>query len=172
MSFCSFIMIISSAMRMIIYIQYYYLTFLRILVLWALLLLFCLFIGVVAEIFVKKFDLFKYSVVTVTVLYIALSFAHPDYMIAAFDLKYVASEDGTWDRGNFIKSSVPYQDYMYLSNLSADAAPVLISYVRDNDGADMADLKKSVQARKQALTDSGFSVRKFNVSRYIALRQS
>lgn len=45
MSFCSFIMIASSAMRMIIYIQYYYLTFLRILVLWALVLLFCLFAG-------------------------------------------------------------------------------------------------------------------------------
>ncbi|MBQ8624889.1 MAG: DUF4173 domain-containing protein, partial [Agathobacter sp.] len=44
MSLCTFIMIASSAMRMIIYIQYYYLTFLRILVLWTLVVLALIFV--------------------------------------------------------------------------------------------------------------------------------
>ena len=43
MSLCTFVMIASSAVRMIIYIRYYYLTYLRILVLWALALLTLLF---------------------------------------------------------------------------------------------------------------------------------
>jgi len=40
MCLCTFIMIASSAMRMILYIKTYHLTFLRILVLWGLLVLF------------------------------------------------------------------------------------------------------------------------------------
>ena len=67
MSGCTFIMLASSAMRMIIYIQYYYLTFLRILVLWSLLVLFFIFTGVIIYIYKENFPLFRYSMVVVTV---------------------------------------------------------------------------------------------------------
>ena len=113
MSLCTFVMIASSAMRMIIYIRYYYLTFLRILVLWALALLFVLFLGVIASIYREKFPLFKYSVAVVTVLYLVLSFSHPDFIIAYVNVRNT------------------HKDYFYLSELSADAAPVLIPYLKE-----------------------------------------
>lgn len=126
MSFCTFVMIASSALRMVMYIRYYYLTYLRILVLWALALLAVLFVGVVINIFKEDFPLFRYQVAAVTVLYLALSFARPDYIIAKVNL---ANAPAT--RGSFFLAEEPYQDYSYLRRLSADAAPVLIPYLRE-----------------------------------------
>lgn len=144
MSFCTFIMIASSAMRMIIYIRYYYLTFLRILVLWGLALLAVLFLGVVIHIFKENFPLFRYGMAAVAVMYLALSFAHPDYIIARVNIanapttitERTAAEDtvsgdtrsDVWN-GGFFLASAPYQDYRYLANLSADAAPALVPYL-------------------------------------------
>lgn len=125
MSLCTFVMIASSAMRMMIYIMYYYLTFLRVLVLWALALLAVLFVGVIIHIFKEDFHLFRYSMAVVTVLYLGLSFAHPDYIIASVNVANTA-EAGARDPGIF----EPYEDYYYLSCLSADAAPVLVPYLQ------------------------------------------
>nr|MDE6016794.1 DUF4173 domain-containing protein [Acetatifactor sp.] len=137
MSLCTFIMIASSALRMIIYIRFYYMTFLRILVLWALLLLFVLFVGIVISIYRESFPLFRYSTAVVTVLYLLISFAHPDYIIAAVNVANAPSgaqeqENGEWESQNsFFLSDEPYHDYSYLAGLSADAAPVLIPYLAD-----------------------------------------
>lgn len=130
MSLCTFIMIASSAVRMLIYIRFYYLTFLRILVLWALALLFVLFLGVVAGIFREQFPLFRYSMVVVTILYLVLSFSHPDYIIASVNVANAPRKGVQWQAGDFFLAESPYSDYAYLSNLSADAAPVLIPYMR------------------------------------------
>ena len=179
MSLCTFVMIASSAMRMMIYIQYYYLTFLRIFVLWSLLVLFLIFSGVIAYIVKESFPLFRYSMIVVTCLYIALSFSHPDYWIAKVNL------DSTKEtRSEFFKGDV-YEDYYLLGTLSADAAPVLIdwiveegysfdSYVSDYDkypptsNAQTYEWEASLYLRhlRDDCTDVG--VRNFNVSRYIA----
>lgn len=124
MSLCSFVMIASSAYRMLMYISYYYLTYLRVLVLWGLLVLTLLFTGVVVFIFKKGFPLFRYSLVVVTVLYIALAFARPHYIIARVN---VAAMDG---QSGFFKSE-EFDDYYYLRSLSADAAPAIIPYLVD-----------------------------------------
>lgn len=147
MSACTFVMIASSAMRMIMYIRYYYLTFLRILVLWGLLLLAVLFVGVVVGIFKKDFHMFRYGMVTVTVLYLALSFVHPDYLIAKVnvanaeigsEVSSLVENDDTEGSGkamengwsdSFFLAEKPYDDYVYLRELSADAAPVLVPYL-------------------------------------------
>ena len=142
MSLCTFIMIASSAMRMILYIQTYHLTFLRILVLWGLLVLTVLFVGVITNLYQKKFSLFRYSMVVVTVCYLALSFAHPDYWIA----KYNVAQQG---RG------IPVDEY-YLRDLSADAAPVLVAYF----GAEEMEYNWNIS--------NSSSMRKFNVSRTVA----
>ncbi len=126
MSACTFVMLVSSAMRMIIYIQYYYLTFLRILVLWSLLVLFLIFTGVIVYIYKEEFPLFRYSMVVVTVLYLGLSFSHPDYWIAKVN---VAGSEG--DRSDFFLGE-EYRDYSFLSRLSTDAAPVLLEWAEDN----------------------------------------
>lgn len=145
MSFCTFVMIASCALRMVIYIRFYYLTFLRILVLWSLAVLALLFIGIVISIFREKFPLFRYSVVVVSVLYLALSFAHPDYLIARVNVGNAAHNQAHWYSkdeaesfsredlfgGEFFLAPETYHDYRYLIDLSADAAPVLIPYLEE-----------------------------------------
>lgn len=200
MSLCTFVMIASSAVRMIIYIHYYYLTFLRILVLWGLALLALLFLGIVINIFRQDFPLFRYSAAVVTVLYLALSFARPDYIIARVNVAGLSEEAADTDRK-------PFSDYAYLSRLSADAAPVLVPWMREhgyrmeayreknaviyaddnvdkyitrrNDGRD-----ESVGYKRDSAAGFGYywmrdvseklrslSVRSFNVSRYMALKE-
>lgn len=132
MSLCTFVMIASSVFRMILYIRFYYMTFLRILVLWGLALLFLLFIGVVVSIYHSRFPLFGYSTVVVTVLYAALSFAHPDYIIASVNVaNALGNVTETQTENGFFLAEEPYKDFVYLSSLSADAAPVLIPYMEE-----------------------------------------
>lgn len=115
---CTFIMILSSALRMFMYIEMYNLTFLRIFVLWALAVIFLLMTGVTVYIYFQRFPLFFYSVAVTTVFYIAFSFAHPDYWIASYNLNpsHIYQQDG------YMRSSD-----RYLGSLSADAAPVILN---------------------------------------------
>ena len=117
---CTFIMILSSALRMIMYINSFALTFLRLFVLWSLAVIFFLMAGITATIFWKRFPLFLYGVITVTVCYIALSFSHPDYLIARYDL----SHDGSRD---------------YLCQLSADATPAILNPSINPDFTDIQE---------------------------------
>ena len=178
MSLCTFIMIASSVMRMIIYIRYYYLTFLRIFVLWMLAVLFVMFIGVLINIYRESFPLFRYGVVMVTVLYLALSFSHPDYIIARVNI-----------------ANAPGADFSYLSDLSADAAPVIIPYMLSLGNAFGAyELERPTDIMSEdtqaqwwgSYQPKGFgyyylnhnkkrldqtSLRTFNISRYMARKQ-
>ena len=107
-SCCSFIMIASSAMRMILYIETYQLTFLRLLVLWALALIGVLLTGCVITIYRKNFPLFSYMTAAVTVFYLVFSLAKPDYQIANYNLSHYRDTD-----------------IAYLTHLSSDAVPAL-----------------------------------------------
>lgn len=190
MSLCTFIMIASSAMRMMIYIQYYYLTFLRILVLWSLLVLALIFVGVILYIVKGSFPLFRYSLVVFTCLYMGLSFSHPDYWIAKVNLASTQES-----RNDFFKGDA-YEDYGLFADLSADAAPVLVewiveegyptdSYYKDtmtfgayqilNDSnreeqKDVSDKEWSAYMYLKRLGENckELSLREFNVSRFIA----
>lgn len=126
---CTFIMILSSALRMILYIQSYSLTFLRLFVLWALAVIFFLMAGVTAYIFYRQFPLFFYGLSVVTVCYITLSFSHPDYVVARYNLttefshKYELPACYDSPAGSYIMRC----DVDYLSSLSADAAPAILN---------------------------------------------
>ena len=123
---CTFIMILSSTLRMIMYIEEYDLTFLRIFVLWALAVIFLLMTGVTIYIHFQRFPLFFYSVVITTVFYIGLSFAHPDYWIACYNLSA---------HSNYTS------DYVY--TLSTDATPAILSASKNpNLMVDMQTLKE------------------------------
>lgn len=189
MSLCTFIMMASSAMRMIIYIYYYYMTFLRLLVLWGLTLLALLFLGIVINIFRDKFSLFRYSVVVVTVLYLALSFSHPDYIIARINVANASAQEIDTEK---FQDRVPYHDYSYLSNLSADAAPVLVPYMQEQGylmeaffaddpkgyARDRTDGERKSRSKidgygyfwmeKMKERTENLGIRTFNVSRYTA----
>ncbi len=107
---CTYIMIVSSAYRMILYIQAYNLTFLRLFVLWALCVIFLLVTGALIMIYRKNFPYARYCIVIVTALYLIFFFSRPDYRIARYNL----AQDTT--------------DYYYLKNLSLDAAPAIYDH--------------------------------------------
>ncbi len=104
---CTYIMIISSAMRMLLYIDSYNLTFLRIFVLWSLLAIFVIMSAILISIYKSEFPVFKVCMVAISILYLCLSFSKPDYFIAKYNLQ-TGSED-----------------YKYLFNLSLDAVPAM-----------------------------------------------
>lgn len=129
-SLCTYVMIASSAFRMILYIRCYYLTFLRILVLWALMVIAIFMAGVLCRIYKKDFRLFRYGTVVVTICYLLLSFAKPDYMIAKYNLSVAETraDENQWQEGMSSMEKGQDVDWYYLYGLSADAAPVLYEW--------------------------------------------
>ena len=120
-------------------------TYMGVLVLWALVLLAVLFVGVTASIFKESFPLFRYGVTAVAVLYLALSFGHPDYIVARVNIanaphgEMLEQEDKDQaaqrpieesSESGFFLAPEPYQDYAYLRTLSADAALALVPYLK------------------------------------------
>lgn len=123
-SCCTYIMIASSALRMILYVESYQLTFLRILVLWALVVIAVLLVGCMITIYKKGFPLLQYITAAVTIFYIAFSLAKPDYFIAKYNLTY----------------NRDVVDLSYLTRLSTDAVPAMeeagiIEEILEKDGA-------------------------------------
>lgn len=126
-SLCTYIMIASSAYRMLLYIEVYYLTFLRVFVLWALLVIFLLMTGALITIHNDSFPLTKYCVVTVTVLYLLFVFAKPDYFIARYNLSHALTTTEIREKRDTDTYSQTecFRDFYYLENLSMDAAPAI-----------------------------------------------
>ena len=173
-------MIASSALRMLMYIKSYDLTFLRVFVLWSLAVIFLLMTGVLTNIYKERFPLFKYSMVVVTVFYIAFSFSHPDYFIAKYNISQI------------LDNPDEYHDALYLTYyLSADAAPAILneetllqlldtsseeggitengqisSRIAMNSWMGEYALRKSIHI--ELIEEKGTKVRTFNLSRFIA----
>lgn len=177
---CTYVMIASSALRMVLYIQYQYLTFLRIFVLWTLFVITMLMTGVVISIVKKDFPLFRYSMIVMTVCYLMLSFSRPDYLIAKVNTDNMKKET----QYEFFSKTLIYKDTGYLAYyLGSDAAPVLITdaaldeYVDYNNSSyDCNSFDYSSSPAKwrciyisridEKVSDTGW--RNWNLSRYIA----
>ncbi|MDD3404373.1 MAG: DUF4173 domain-containing protein [Hespellia sp.] len=84
---CTFIMMISAMYRMLLYVGEYHLTFLRVLVLWFLVVLVMIMTGVIVSMYRTAFPLFKFIVGVVACMYIGLSLSRPDAWIAAYDIR-------------------------------------------------------------------------------------
>ncbi len=113
-SLCTYVMLISSAYRMFMYIAKYQLTFLRVLVLWGIWVIAIVMAGVIVAIFKDQFPLLPYLLVTITTMYIAFAAIHPDYVIARYNIAQK-------ELGNDI-------DEWYLRyDLSLDAAGVVLN---------------------------------------------
>ncbi len=111
-SVCTNIMALSAAYRMILYVKAYHLTFLRILVLWFLCVVILLMIGIIISIYKKKFDLFKFAMIVVSISYIIFSFSKVDKIIAEYNINH-------WE--NLTQENVIYLLY----STSLDAAPAI-----------------------------------------------
>lgn len=121
---CTCIMTVSSALRMILYIQYQYLTFLRIFVLWALAVIALLLIGIFVAIWKREFPLFRYGMVVVAVCYLLLSFSRPDYWIAKVNTDNMSKET----QYEFFGETEVYADTRFLTQyLGTDAFPAFIT---------------------------------------------
>ena len=83
---CTYIMTVSSAYRMLLYIASYQLTFLRVLVLWGLVMIAVVMTGVLVYTYDQKFSLFRFVLVALTVGWLCFSAAHPDYWIASYNI--------------------------------------------------------------------------------------
>lgn len=116
-SVCTCIMIVSAAYRMILYVSEYYLTFLRVLVLWFLAVLMFIFFGVIYSTYRKNFGLFRYITAVVSVCYILFSFSRPDVFIADYNIRQA--------------TEVSEIDVHYLMHLSNDTAPILAKIDKD-----------------------------------------
>ena len=127
-SLCTYIMIASSCMRMLLYIDAYLLTTLRIYVLWGLALLSLLFIAVIISIYKNDFPLFRYSIIVVSLLYLGLSFAHTDYIIADYNLSHINDHATVETETTSQSRKHSVTDYEYLTGLSSDAAPVIAKH--------------------------------------------
>lgn len=110
-SLCTYVMLASAAYRMVLYVQQYQLTFLRILVLWFLAMLFVLMAGVVILIFNHEFPLFRFCLAVVSSFYLVFAWMRPDYITARYNVAHRDSIAG-----------VEQSDFM---RLSTDAAPAL-----------------------------------------------
>lgn len=129
---CTYIMLASSAFRMILYIRTYHLSFLRILVLWFLAMLAVLLAGVVITVVQREFKLFRYCVAVVASFYLVFSFARVDALIAQYNVQQTGDD-------------ISYEDLQYLAGLSVDAVPVLSKYRfehQDGRHEDMAYVKE------------------------------
>lgn len=171
---CTYIMTFSSALRMIMYIKAYNLTFLRISVLWALAAIAVIMIGILINIFRRNFNLFGYFVTAVTIIFVMFSFSRPDYVTARYN--YSAMQRRLASEG--YNGPDVRNDIIHLTGLSFDAAPILMNSGFEN----MCRKAESDSYYKNCLMEWGCKLdanemdrkravplRTFNLSRYTAL---
>ena len=158
----TYCLIFSSLYRMLLYIQVYSLTFLRVFVIWALILIFCTITLLLISIWKRNFPLLKVQIVVATSLYLVLSLMKPDYIIAVYQCGQLSDNQ---------EISV---DTYYITNLSADAAHVIYDHQKQ--------IVESFQKTEQFIVESDLeayfnrmkseaselNLRTWNLSRYLA----
>ncbi len=104
---CTFVMIASSAYRMQMYIHAYHLTFLRLFVLWFLLLLFSFMVGSTISIYKENWNSFRYCLFVLTCFYTIFALSNADGLIARYN---VAQFEKAFTNGtaNFLSDYLPY----------------------------------------------------------------
>lgn len=129
---CSYVMTASSAYRMILYIQAYHLTVLRVVVLVALATIAVLLAGVMMHVFNEKFRILPYFVAVVSMVYTLYSFSNAERLVVRYDLTYM-----TEDNADGILS--------YISGLSLDALPEVVSFLEQAEDGYAADVRNKLQ---------------------------
>lgn len=169
---CTYAMIASAALRMFRYIGHYgQLTFLRVLVLWTLAVLSLLLAGQAAQVFSRRFPLFRYGFAVTCACYVALSLARPDYWIADYNLAHIGQD----------RTELTYRGISDLRNLaydtSCDAAPAFeragmlrVDFACDALGRHVAESFDYRDVLREKLGDKPLTPRSWNFSRARARR--
>lgn len=142
---CTYIMAASSGYRMILYVQAYGLTFLRILVLWFLLVLAVLLTGTLVSVFRPAVPLLRFFLWVCLCLWLVFAFARPDRIAARYNLERFGPQDD-------VAACLLYE-------LSPDAVPIMAQY--RHSGIYSLEwegyLTKSIPRRYQQAGIRGFS---------------
>jgi len=155
---CTYLMIVSSAYRMFMYVSVYQMSLLRIWVLWTLVWLTFILTGALISIYNNNFSLFLYSMIVTSVLYLSFAYARPAYLVASYNLS---------DRYEQEKI-----DYRYIrNNLNPDAtAPVLKFY--ENADSEIRDNIDEFFPTYDEKRDNKTTIRNFNISKYKYYKQN
>lgn len=158
---CTFIMIVSATYRMILYIHVYHFTFLRLLVLWFLVVLTLCMVGNVYYIYHKNFFVYRYIFFTGLLLYLIFAFMRPDYIVAKYNISHM--------------EEIGAKDLYYLLNLSMDVAPAVEDIKEEqfkegsiNDSEFTSGEELIHNYYKAVVNSHNKKIRFFNVSRYMA----
>lgn len=175
MSGCTYIMIASSAIRMILYIQMYDLTYLRILVLLALLMIAVIMAGVIVFIYREQFPLVNYCILVVGIIYIAFSFCRPERIIAEYNLNSKLSDITAEPIENY--EILNDSDFSYLFELGEDAVPALYEFAETVYSSGNVEMSCVLEAHFESYfaeieesKDAYGIVRGFNFSRHSAYK--
>lgn len=173
---CTYIMIASSAVRIFMYIKEYNLTYLRVLVLFALLNLICLFAGTLISLYNHRFPLMKYMILVCGGIYILFSFSHPDAFVMKYNLTQERKEVEGW-----IEREVPTEEmelrltdeWLQMREASADATEEVFAFVEWLQARGIWDSETSRASYVDPLLvdysekcTSRRGIRKFNISTY------
>ena len=143
---CTYLMIASSAYRMILYVSAYNLTTLRVWVLWTLIWLTVILTGAFISVYCTRFSLFFYSMIVTSVLYLMIAYARPAYIVAEYNLKMYATNLGTVSIIDEVVS------------LNGDAAGPVAEYLE----GEYSEHLSRFFSKKRPLESDG--IRKFNLS--------
>lgn len=126
MTVCTYVMIGSATYRMLLYISAYRLTFLRLFVLLALVIIALFLAGVIISVYHKQFPLFHYGVAVITIIYLLFSLAKPDYWIAVYlgqGKTQLTAEDAAYLTGELsLDASLPVLNLLSNESLWAENA--------------------------------------------------
>lgn len=129
---CTYIMIASSAYRMLMYIDVCHLTFLRIFVLWFLAMLCFFMAGSLISIYKENWNSFRYCLFVLTCFYTALALANVDGQIAKYNVAQFEKDipEAALTYGTYLKEhpNTPPTSYIY-TQLDAVGVPALSNYL-------------------------------------------
>ena len=129
---CTYVMIGSSAVRMLMYIQAYRLSYLRVLVLFALLVLIALFAGTIIYLYKNAFPLMKYMIFVCGGLYIVFALSHPDTYVMRYNLACARADVQTWLDADVDTEEIEVRladDFQYMEERSADTTPAVFEFI-------------------------------------------
>ena len=133
---CTYIMLISSAYRMFLYVREYDLTKLRVYVLYGLFVLAILLVGVIIYIYRETFPLFRYGIAILTGAIIILVYSHPAILIAKYNIYQMTDRHST-------------VDIRHLCELGTDAIPVILDNFDELYEYELAHSKKGPDERRK-----------------------
>lgn len=151
---CTFVMIASSAYRMRLYIQAYHLTFLRVFVLWFLLLLSFFMAGSIISIYKEHWNSFRYCLFVLTCFYTVFALSDVYGMIAEYNVTRF-EKDLVQSIQNPFGNVVPYlRDYLPRGYQDSKSYAAVLADLKENYTAELgiADTE---------LIDDYFSVENF-----------